>query len=94
MKKLILNTRLNHIVYLLLVACFISSCKKDAQSTVQNGNFKLEFLFNQNGCKMYRFQDGSRYIYWCDCEGRVQSDYTTSNGKSQTTNSFESVTSK
>ena len=94
MKKIILSTRLSQIAYLLLVAGLILSCKKDAQSIVQNGNFKLEFLFEQKGCKMYRFQDGSRYIYWCDCEGRVQSDYTISNGKSQTTHHFESITSK
>ena len=94
MKKIILNTKISHIAYLLLVAVFISSCKEEAQSTIQNGNFKIEFLFEQNGCKMYRFQDGGRYIYWSDCQGKIQSDYSQSTGKGTTTHHFESITSK
>lgn len=65
MKKLIL----------LLIVVFLSSCYNDSQETIQNGNFKVEYLFEQNGCKMYRFRDGGRFVYWSDCQGKVQSDY-------------------
>lgn len=81
---------------LLLATLFLSllSCKQQEQSSSQNGNFKLEFLFEQNGCKMYRFLDGSRYIYWSDCSGKTQSDYTTSSGKSTVQHYEETITTK
>lgn len=82
---------------MLLVAVLffsVTSCKEEAQSSVQNGNFQLEFLFEQNGCKMYRFKDGGRYVYWSDCQGKTQSDYNTNTGKSTVRHDFESVTSE
>lgn len=75
-----------------VVFCLIS-CAGDAKETVQNGNFKVELLFEQNGCKMYRFHDGgSRVVYWADCSGKVNSDYTTSTGKSTITHHEETIT--
>lgn len=94
---MISNTKLfRNSAKLLLVAVLFSftSCKEDAQSTVKTGNFELEFLFEQNGCKMYRFKDGGRYIYWSDCQGKTQSDYTTNTGKSRVTHHSESVTTE
>ena len=78
----------------MLVAVLLVGCVNAPKSEVQNGNFKVEFLFEQNGCKMSRFKDGGRYIYWSDCQGKVQSDYTQSTGKSTVTHHFESVTSE
>ena len=95
---MITNTKLTrNLAKLMLVAVFFisfTSCKEEAQSSVQNGNFQLEFLFEQNGCKMYRFKDGGRYVYWSDCQGKTQSDYSTNTGKSNVTHHFESVTSE
>jgi hypothetical protein len=77
----------------LLVLClFLTGCVEKAQESVQNGNFQVDFLFEQNGCKMYRFMDGSRYIYWSDCAGKIQSDYTTRSGKHSTTHYEETIT--
>jgi len=84
----------SNLLYTMLVAVLFVGCVNDPKSEVQNGNFKVEFLFEQNGCKMYRFNDGGRYIYWSDCQGKVQSDYTQSTGKSTVTHHFESVTSE
>jgi len=87
--------KINVGVVLVILAIAILSCNKgDAKESTQIGDFKLELLFEQNGCKMYRFEDGRRYIYWSDCQGRVQSDYTTSNGKTSSTHRFESITTK
>jgi len=84
--------------YVLLAVVLLSGCFKDQdpKEIIQNGNFTVEFLFEQNGCKMYRFKDGGRYIYWSDCQGKVQSDYTTQSGSGKTTISHhvESVTSE
>lgn len=62
-----------HIVIGLLML-FSVGCVEKAKESVQNGNFKVDFLFEQNGCKIYRFKDGGRYVYWSDCQGRVQYD--------------------
>ncbi len=54
----------------LLFTVALSGCVEPAQESVQNGNFTVEYLFEQNGCKMYRFKDGGRYVYWSDCQGK------------------------
>lgn len=81
----------------LLLLMFISfcaiSCKEDPKSTSQDGNFVIEFLFEKDGCKMYRFKDGTRYIYWTNCEGKINYDYSTG-GKSKYTNHGETIISK
>lgn len=94
MKKLIFRTRLSHIAYLLLAAVLFTGCVQDAKESVRNGNFTVEFLFEQNGCKMYRFKDGGRYVYWSDCQGKVQRDYSTQSGKTSVTHHVEAVTSE
>lgn len=65
------------LVLILIVSLVIFSCVEEPKSSTQIGNFENEFLFEVEGCKMYRFQDGSRYIYWSDCRGKIQYDYTT-----------------
>lgn len=80
-------------VALLATVLFIG-CVQDAKESVRNGNFTVEFLFEQNGCKMYRFKDGGRYVYWSDCQGKVQSDYGTQSGKERATHHVEVVTSE
>lgn len=77
---------------LLLFIVGLVSCKRDAQQTEFSGDFKIEFLFEKDGCKIYRFYDG-RYVYWANCAGKVSSDYSTSNGKSTTTHRQETVIS-
>jgi hypothetical protein len=83
---------LRYCVSVLLVAVVLSGCVNEAQESVQTGNFTIEFLFEKDGCKMYRFKDGRRYIYWSNCEGKVQADYNTKSGK--TKDHVETITSK
>lgn len=80
--------------YIILILIFITACEKPAKETTQDGNFTIEFLFEKDGCKMYRFSDGGRNIYWANCEGKVNADYSTSNGKTTTTHRRESITTK
>ncbi len=51
---------------IIALAILFTSCINEPKQTEQNGNFKIEFLFEKDGCKMYRFRDGARYIYWTD----------------------------
>jgi len=80
--------------YVLLVAVLFVGCVNDPKETKQNGNFEVEYLFEQNGCKMYRFKDGSRYVYWSDCQGKVSYDVTRNSGKSSYTERGESLTTE
>lgn len=86
---------INRILYLgciILIASFIIYFKHDAKETTQQGDFKVEFLFEHDGCKIYRFKDGSRYVYWVNSEGRIQSDKYRSTGKSGYTEKLDSFT--
>jgi hypothetical protein len=77
---------------LLLAVVFLSSCKGDARESIQDGDFKIDFLFEKDGCKIYRFKDGGEYVYWSNCSGNMQSNYYESNGKSGHTVRMQSFT--
>lgn len=83
------------IMLLLLIICS-TGCNNhaDAAQVIQKGSFQLELLFEEDGCKMYRFYDGNRYVYWANCKGRVQSDYSTQSGKIRSEHKEESVTTE
>lgn len=75
------------IIFAILAIAALASCKKDAQETTRNGNFEVEFLFEKDGCKIYRFQD-ARTVYFSDCRGAITSDYET-RSKRGTTRHYE-----
>ena len=53
------------VILALVIIIGLSSCYKKAQSTEQTGNgFKVEFLFEKDGIKVYRFFDGGNYHYF------------------------------
>lgn len=68
--------------FLSILTFALFSCKGDAESVIQSGNsdFKIEFLFEHDGCKIYRFYDG-KYIYWTDCKGKMEQNFNESSGK-------------
>ena len=82
------------LAYVLLVAVLFVGCVNEPKETEQNGNFQVEYLFEQNGCKMYRFKDGTRYVYWSDCQGKVSYDVTRNSGKSSYIERGESLTTE
>ena len=68
------------LLFILLIG-LLSSCKGESISSEHSGDFKLELLFEKDGCKMYRFHDGI-WVYWSTCEGRTS--WVESNGKTST----------
>jgi hypothetical protein len=53
------------ILLIAVVAIMMSSCYKNAQETSTEGNgFNVEYLFEKDGIKVYRFADGGRYHYF------------------------------
>lgn len=83
MKKLILG---------FLFFGILISCHEKGVETIKNGNFTNELLFEQDGCKMYRFMDGGRAIYWSNCNGHIEYTERHSSGKSTTSEIVESIT--
>jgi hypothetical protein len=77
---------------MLLASAALTSCNGDAKESTQDGDFKIELLFEKDGCKVYRFSDGGRYIYWSNCQGNLQSSYYRSTGKNGHTVRMQSFT--
>lgn len=66
---------LKRLTFLLLTdIIFISACVKPAQTCEQTTNNKItvDFLFEKDGCKVYRFIDGGYAIYYTTCTGNVE----------------------
>ncbi len=38
-----------------------------------NRSYDVEYLFEHDGCKVYRFMDNGRYVYFTNCNGNVTS---------------------
>jgi len=69
MKKLLLAATL-------IAAFTITGCISDPQSTKVEGNgIKVDFLFEHNGIKVYRFIDGGHLHYFTD-RGETMSTQT------------------
>ena len=63
------------------IALSLTSCRKEAQSTSTEGNnIKVEFLFEKDGIKVYRFYDALNYHYFTS---RGETMTTQSSGKTQ-----------
>ena len=51
----------------ILAAVMLSGCVNEPQSIEHTGKddkFQIEYLFEKDGIKMYRFMDGSHYHYF------------------------------
>lgn len=72
------------IILLVTISIFLFSCEKEKQSEEKTTNsaINVDLLFEKDGCKIYRFYDNGQAVYFTDCRGRVEYEYTTSNGKS------------
>jgi len=76
---------MNRIFIMLMAACMLAGCYKDAEETRPAGNgYEVERLFTHDGCTVYRFMD-SNYRYFARCENATASTSTRNNcGKSCT----------
>ncbi|WP_297091904.1 DUF4884 domain-containing protein [uncultured Draconibacterium sp.] len=56
---------------LLLSAC--SGVPLTIKSPENNDTYNVEYLFEYDGCKVYRFYDRGEYVYFTNCMGDVTS---------------------
>jgi hypothetical protein len=61
-----------------MIACLsVSSCGVQVpiskMQPANNKTYQIEYLFEHDGCKVYRFIDEGHYIYFTNCKGDVTS---------------------
>lgn len=58
-----------------LLAVITLSCNSGrplaAGPSDNNKSYKVEYLFEHDGCKIYRFYDNRSYVYFSNCTGNV-----------------------
>ena len=62
---------------ILIVSCEFLSCTRQIPVSKvipeNNKTYKVEFLFEYDGCKVYRFLDYGYPVYFTNCNGEVTS---------------------
>lgn len=69
MKKLLFFPTLLALV--LLLSCGATKRPISKTRAYNNQNFFIEYLFEHDGCKVYRFQDQGNYVYFTNCNSDV-----------------------
>lgn len=67
----------------LILLALLAGCKEAPESSKHVGNFKVEKLFEVDGCTVYRFYD-DRTVYFTNCGNKPTTSYTESCGKNCT----------
>ncbi len=61
------------LLYLLIIS--FSSCAIQQPITTEksanNQTYTVEYLFEHEGCKVYRFYDRGNYVYFTNCKGEA-----------------------
>ena len=57
------------ILYLFFIVFLFSGCKTvwKKMKVSSTGKYDIQYLFEYDGCKVYRFTDNSNYIYFTNC---------------------------
>jgi hypothetical protein len=65
-----------------LAAVALTGCLAPAiqSHSTENEAINVELLFTHDGCRVYRFRDGSAPIYYTDCRASAAQDSATSTG--------------
>jgi hypothetical protein len=63
---------------LIIIACIASlSCARQipvsSVTPENNKTYQVDLLFENDGCKVYRFRDNGNYVYFTNCKGEVTS---------------------
>ena len=56
-----------------LISCGIMRQPVTTTVPVNNKSYQVDYLFEHEGCKVYRFQDMGHYVYFTNCAGDVTS---------------------
>ena len=70
--KIMIKTCLLLLVGFICFSCTISRPIAVVPSD-NNTTYKVDYLFEHDGCKVYRFYDRGNYVYFTNCKGDVTS---------------------
>lgn len=69
-----------------IIAINLISCRSQVPISKitpdNNKTYRVEYLFEHDGCKVYRFYDLGHYVYFTNCNGEVISTKKDSTGTS------------
>ena len=73
-----------YISLIIIVIAGLLSCAAGVpitkQAPVNNKTYEVEYLFEHDGCKVYRFADYGDFIYFTNCNGEVSKAKNDSTG--------------
>jgi hypothetical protein len=56
---------------ILSCSCYPSREPIFTEETQNNADYTVDYLFEHDGCKVYRFYDKGEYIYFTNCNGET-----------------------
>lgn len=76
---------MNKIILILLCLAILSGCEKvtppESISSTSNNNIQVELIFENDGCKIYRFEDYGYERYYANCAPGIIGGHTHMVGK-------------
>jgi hypothetical protein len=69
-----MKTLFKTLLILIVTSGFFSCTRQIPISKVipeNNKTYQVDFLFEHDGCKVYRFLDNGNYVYFTNCKGDV-----------------------
>jgi hypothetical protein len=68
--------RVIKLMFILVIFCVTISCKTkrvpiNKTTPYNNKTYEVQYLFEHDGCKVYRFMDYGSYVYFTNCSGSV-----------------------
>lgn len=77
--------KISYLFFASFLTCMLYSCMAgqpiSKEKPYNNETYNVEYLFEHDGCKVYRFRDMGNYVYFTNCNGNVTAiqDDSTSN---------------
>lgn len=66
---------ISRLILVITVATITVACSVQKPLTIvkpeNNATYKVEYLFEHDGCKVYRFFDYGNYVYFTNCTGNA-----------------------
>lgn len=72
MKKILLYLPII-ILFISLYSCITTGTPITKKPAENNKTYNVEYLFENDGCKVYRFYDNGNYVYFVNCNGSAMS---------------------
>ena len=73
MKKMLSYSVIFVITFMAFASCTIMPQQTpiSTKPSANNKDYKVSFLFEHDGCKVYRFEDRGEFIYFTSCNGET-----------------------